>query len=66
MDWITIYTTTNRVEVSYLQDLLEEEGIHSVATDQTDSMYKFGEIRLMTSSSDAQKAIQLIENNPFN
>lgn len=66
MDWTIVYETNNILEITYLQDMLQEAGIHSIVMDQTDSMYKFGDIRLMTSSSDALQARQIIDTHPFN
>ncbi len=56
MDWIEIYATHNEYEAMILEEYLKDNEIETVIINNKDSMYKFGDYKIMIQASNALKA----------
>ena len=61
-NWVSVFTTTRELEAGIVKDLLDEAGIPAVILNQKDSSYQtFGDISVMVSRDDREKAEQVIK-----
>ena len=56
MEWTTVFTTNNEIEASFVQGLLQNYDIPAVVMNQSDSAYKFGDIKVMTTTEKVMDA----------
>lgn len=56
MEWTTVFTTNNEIEASFVQGLLQNSDIPAVVMNQSDSAYKFGDIKVMTTTEKVMDA----------
>ena len=61
MDWITVYTTGSDMEGAFVQGLLQNEGISAVVMDQSDSSYKFGDVKVMVPPENVMEANVIVK-----
>lgn len=64
-DWITIFTSRDRMNMELVKQLLTENEINVVELNKTDSAYHFGRARLYVHSSDFASAIEVINRIEF-
>ncbi|MFE2861512.1 putative signal transducing protein [Sphingobacterium multivorum] len=60
-DWKKIKTYTNAIQAEIVKQMLEENGIPTVAMNKQDSSYLFGKIELYVSEGSIDLAKTLIE-----
>lgn len=56
MDWTTVFTTNSDIEAAFVQGLLQNSDIPAVVMNQSDSAYKFGDIKIMTTTEKVMDA----------
>ncbi len=61
MDWTTIFTTNSEIEAAFVQGLLQNSDIPAVVMNQSDSAYKFGDIKIMTTTEKVMDANVVIK-----
>ena len=61
MDWITVYTTGSDMEGAFVQGLLQNEGISAVVMNQSDSSYKFGDVKVMVPPENVMEANVIVK-----
>ena len=61
MDWITVYTTGSDIEGAFVQGLLQNEGIPAVLMNQSDSSYKFGDVKVMVPPENVMEANVIVK-----
>ncbi len=64
-DWITIFTSRDRMNMELVKQLLTEHEINVVEINKTDSAYHFGRTQLFVHSSDFASAIEVINRIEF-
>ncbi len=61
MDWTTVFTTNSEIEAAFVQGLLQNSDIPAVVMNQSDSAYKFGDIKIMTTTEKVMDANVVIK-----
>jgi len=61
MDWTTVFTTNSDIEAAFVQGLLQNSDIPAVVMNQSDSAYKFGDIKIMTTTEKVMDANLVIK-----
>ncbi|MBR4198400.1 MAG: DUF2007 domain-containing protein [Bacteroidales bacterium] len=61
MDWTTVFTTNSDIEAAFVQGLLQNSDIPAVVMNQSDSAYKFGDIKIMTTTEKVMDANVVIK-----
>ena len=61
MDWTTVFTTNSDIEAAFVQGLLQNSDIPAVLMNQSDSAYKFGDIKIMTTTEKVMDANVVIK-----
>lgn len=61
MDWTTVFTTNSDIEAAFVQGLLQNSDIPAVVMNQSDSAYKFGDIKIMTTPEKVMDANLVIK-----
>ena len=62
MDWITVYITGSDIEAAFVQGLLQNSDIPAIVMNQSDSAYKFGDIKIMTPPEKVMDANLVLKN----
>lgn len=62
MDWIAIYKTPDLYQAELIKAILCDNGVEAVVLNQKDSSYmSFGEISVMVSEEDSERAENIIK-----
>lgn len=59
-NWEIIYSTNKDFEAYIVEDLLNDNSIPAVVLDQQDSIYKFGEFKVLVQQENVLMAKQLL------
>ncbi len=61
-EWVRIFESSSEALIEMSRQLLEEDGIDSVAINKKDSFYNFGEIELYVHRDNVIRAKQVLKN----
>lgn len=64
-DWITIFTSRDRMNIELVKQLLTEHELKVVEINKTDSAYHFGKAELFVHATDFASAIEVINSIQF-
>jgi hypothetical protein len=62
-NWKMVFSSNSAFEIEILTAVLKENQIESVAINKKDSMYLIGSIELFVDQSQAERALELINEN---